>query len=343
MCKNVNNLNSFFIEKKIEIVIKFVKTLQIILYTMPVLTRSQLKQTNVSSDKESIILNASKKNNTPTIIWFIGIIKKYLKDMDDLHKKQTENSIGGYEFERECIYDQIRVITEMFYIVNIYYPVVSPAKFNDSWKNLTNTFYNKIQDMYTQIRFEINNNVNFYKTIYHYNVIKAALEQLHDTENMIIPYLEEPKKPRRCPVVIYTGMDTIEPYCESHDITDIWRDESVTYDANYDPLNEEAILQRVEDNEDDDNFEKYVVDEDVSDSDSEYSDKDEDYVDEVENGDEDYVDEVEDEDEYEEDENEIYEKLIQSKAIQSKAIQSKAIQSKVQATTQNKHIRFSDE
>ena len=152
---------------------------------------------------------------------------------------------------------------------------------------------------------------------------------------MIIPYLEEPKKPRRCPVVIYTGMDTIEPYCEYDGITDIWYDESISYDANYDPLNEEAILQRVEDDEDDENFDKYVVYEDVSDSDSEYSDKDEDYLDEVENGDEDYVDEAEDEDEdeYEEDENEIYEKLIQSKAIHSKT----------QTTTQNKHIRFSDE
>ena len=144
---------------------------------MPVLTRSQLKQTKVSSDKENIILNASKKNNITTIYWFIGIIKKYLKDADDLTKKREENSIGDYEFERECIYDNIRVITEMFYIINIYYPVVSPAKFDGAWKNFTNTIYNKIQDIYTQIRLEFNKNVNFYKTIYHYNVIKAALEQ----------------------------------------------------------------------------------------------------------------------------------------------------------------------
>ena len=299
---------------------------------MPVLTRSQLKQTNVSSNKKNIILNASKKNNIPTIHWFVGIIRKYLAYIDDLNKKLEENR-GDYEFNRERIYDKIRILTEMYYIVNIYYPLVSPAKFNDSWKKLTNIIYNKIQDMYTQIRFEINNNFNFYKTIYNYNVIKAALEQLHDTEKMIIPYLEEPKKPRRCPVVIYTGMDTIEPYCEYDGITDIWRDESVTYDVNYNPLNEEAILQRVEDVEDDENFEKYVVYEDVSDSDSEYWDKDEvENGDEVDYVDEDYVDEVEDEDEYEdeyeEEENEIYEKLIQSK---------------VKTTTQNKHIRFSDE
>ena len=44
---------------------------------------------------------------------------------------------------------------------------------------------------------------------------------------------------RNIPVVNYTGMDTIEPECEYDGITDIWYDDSYSYDPDYVPEEEE--------------------------------------------------------------------------------------------------------
>jgi hypothetical protein len=83
-------------------------------------------------------------------------------------------------------------------------------------------------------------------------IVAALIYTLQDVEKMIIPFLssEYPiKRLRR--FVDYTGMDTIEPYDEYDGITDIWYDESVWYDSDYNPEDDE--------DDEDDELDRYVV------------------------------------------------------------------------------------
>ena len=109
---------------------------------------------------------------------------------------------------------------------------------------------------------------------------------------------------RNIPVVDYTGMDTIEPESEDDGITNIWYDNSIHYDSDY---------EFEEDDDEDDELDSWV-DEDSNDDDSEYnlSDDeefeddhvldfcDDDYAEESEEDDDDY----EDEDEYSQEDSE---------------------------------------
>jgi hypothetical protein len=65
------------------------------------------------------------------------------------------------------------------------------------------------------------------------------------------------KRPRRnIPLVDYTGMDTIEPYDEYDYITDIWYDETVWYDSDYNS-------EEDEDDEDDEDYDDEEQDEEL--------------------------------------------------------------------------------
>jgi hypothetical protein len=114
------------------------------------------------------------------------------------------------------------------------------------------TVYHKVQDLYEQIRGSDYKP----KTIDEYNCVNSLLKTIQDSEKMVIQFLpiEFPVKRIRN-FVDYTGMDTIEPECDSDAIAAIWNlVDSVWYDSDYDPEEEEE-------DDDDDEVDVYLVDE----------------------------------------------------------------------------------
>ena len=119
----------------------------------------------------------------------------------------------------------------------------------------------------------------------------------HVSKTVIKNTASRPK--RNIPVVDYTGMDTIEPESEYDNITDIWYDNSIHYDSDYefqeDDDEDDELDSCVDASNDDDS--EYDPSEDAEDEDDHVLDFcDDDYAEESEDDDSDY--DYEDEDEY---------------------------------------------
>lgn len=160
-------------------------------------------------------------------------------------------------------------------------------------------------------------------------LLDRKFKKVNDIVNYVVNKNIRPK--RNIPRVDYTGMDTIEPESKFDGMTDIWYDESIHFDDDYIPNDEEEDDEDdesdlcTEDNDDDvdcgdvdDNAdEQFVSDyyndpdycpnqESENDDDSEYSPSDDEELDDdhvLEFCDEDYAEETEeDDDDYEDDE-----------------------------------------
>ena len=208
---------------------------------MPVETRSQRKSVSNSNKdvsikdisnkgtliKDNIILNI-QENKTPIFDWFIAIADRYAVEILSLQTKKTIILKYNVNKHRQYHYEQLRLVTELYYIIQEYFPEVSDTIHS---KRLANTFYTQSQSFDHQIRTNkvISRNAEEYQTV------RVALRQLQDTEKMLIPYLQT--KNKRSPPVDYTGMDSIID--EYDGITDIWEDTTIGEDPDYDPEEED--------------------------------------------------------------------------------------------------------
>jgi hypothetical protein len=98
---------------------------------------------------------------------------------------------------------------------------VNPSK----WIAFANIAYNKT------IEFKRDINKLITHPFYH-----ALLSELNLAAKTLAPYCSKSitSRPRRnIPRINYTGMDTIEPESEYDGITDIWADETISYDPDY--------------------------------------------------------------------------------------------------------------
>ena len=216
---------------------------------MPVETRSQRKSVNTLkksvlikdvsnkdvsnkdvSNKEplvkaNIVLNIQEKKTT-IADWFIATVYRFAEKIFSLQTKK-KISYDDSNKHRKYHYDQLRLVTECYYIIQEYFQEVSDTK---NGKLLANTFYTQSQSFDHQIR----NNKVISRNAEEYQTVRVALNQLQDTEKMLIPYLEI--KNKRFPPVDYTGMDSIID--EYDGITDIWEDTTIGEDPDYDPEEE---------------------------------------------------------------------------------------------------------
>ena len=292
-------------------------------YTMPVLTRSQCKSMNnvsssqkISSNNVNIVSNISnQKVNSGLSLerWFISIVQKYLTEIERLRLKKNE-TFKCYKYYKYYIdiekysqsyYDQMRNLSELFYVIQEYFPTLyseNPGPF----KKFAIVMYNKIQELY----IIIHNNRLVAKNKDEYTGILVVLRELQSTEKMLIPYLDDkPTRQKRCPRVDYTGMDMFE-----EDDEQVEDDEKVEEDEDY-----------VDEDEQDEDDEQ--VEEDDEQDEDEQDEDDEQVDDEQDEDDEDYVEEEEDEEELLEDEkaeDEIFEIMLQQKRFKN----------------QSNHIRF---
>lgn len=149
---------------------------------------------------------------------------------------------------------------------------------------------------------------------------------VHVSKTVVINSNSRPK--RNIPVVDYTGMDTIEPESKFDGMTDIWYDESIHFDSDYEfqeDDDEDDELDSCVDEEENEDYEDvddvadeqfvsdyhtdpdYIPNEDSNDDDSEYSPSDdEEFEDDhvLEFCDDDYAEETEEDDDDYEDEDE---------------------------------------
>jgi hypothetical protein len=172
---------------------------------MPVETRSQrksvnnLKKSTLNKDvsnkdvsnkdvsnkeplvKANIVLNIQEKKTT-IVDWFLAIVNRYAEKIFSLQTKK-EISYDNSNKHRKYHYDQVRLVTECYYIIQEYFPEVSDTIYG---KLLANTFYTKIQPFDHQIR----NNIVISRTAEEYQTVRVALRQLQDTAKLLMPYLE---------------------------------------------------------------------------------------------------------------------------------------------------------
>ena len=297
---------------------------------MPVLTRSQRKSMNNVSSNQGTYIKQNYKSNQKVSkdgsleTWFVSSFKKYLAEIFILNDK-TKSLFHTKNFEDyiQCYYEQLRIITELFYIVHEYFPTLYSEHPDVGFDRLANVMYKKIQELYSEIYN--NNNVVLPRNKDEYNIMKIAIGELQAAEKALIPYVNEATTThKRCRRVDYTGMDMFEQYDEFDNLIRTWSHEVINDDSDYDPDNEEDHLQMLKDEYCDENFDKFVVYIHPNDSDYEADVEEEDEYNYDE--DEDYVEEEEDEEELlkdEEEENEIFEIIVQ-----------------LREKRQNTHIRF---
>jgi hypothetical protein len=252
----------------------------------------------ISSNKEKIISNQKVNSGLSLERSFISIVQKYLTEIERLQLKKTETI--DFEIYRQTYYDQMRNLSELFYVIQEYFPTLYSENPGGPFKRFASVVYNKIQEFY----IIIHNNRLVAKNKDEYTCILVVLRELQATEKMLIPCLDDkPTRQKRCPRVDYTGMDMFED-----------DDEKVEEEDDEDYVEEE------EDDEEDD--EDYVEEEEEEEDDEE----DDDEEDEDED-DDDYVEEEEDEEELLEDEkaeDEIFEIMMQQRVFKN----------------QSNHIRF---
>ena len=153
--------------------------------------------------------------------------------------------------------------------------------------------YDKIQDFYGQIY----NSDMKPETDDERKIIEVFIYTLQDVEKNIIPLVSsEQQIKRRRKIVDYSEMDSIDD--TTGDIIDIYADNSIEYDSDYEPIEED---------EEDDELDRYVVYSDEEDDfeveepvedEHDYS-EDEEYVPEEEEDEEDEEEDEEDEDVFE--------------------------------------------
>lgn len=222
---------------------------------MPVTTRSQSRN---SMQVEAINLNSVangpqankvysprssiKPDQTNMLAWFIRVMVNSLRDMEERAKIKHEhvvlsNSAIYIDQSNEIImkcrenyFDNVRRVTEMFYFVDQYLPVVYPLKPADFWERYITTTYKKIHDLYSEIRTSA-----IPVTEDEQKTITAAISVLQDSEKNIIPLLPSGYPTKRIRnFVFYAGMDMIEPEDEFDGITNPY-----SYDPDYIPSDDD--------------------------------------------------------------------------------------------------------
>jgi hypothetical protein len=174
---------------------------------MPVLTRSQtlkMKENNSpiinNSHIETKAFNKVRPDPKNLLPWFIAITKEGISRAEKMNMKKRESKKGSEL--RSIHFDLIRSITETFYIINEYFPLVAKQATTDLSK-LVKVIYNKVQDFYLQMRScPIKPS-----TTYEIQVLACLIYTLQDVEKMIIPLLPQEMETKRIRnYVSYTGM-----------------------------------------------------------------------------------------------------------------------------------------
>jgi hypothetical protein len=362
---------------------------------MPAITRNQMKMNNniVLDIKNKSIPIENKRVTQNLLQWFCNNVKTNLEHLEELRNEKirydteiarlkrqykgiipriVQNALITNENKsRNSHFERLRLIIEIFYTIEQY--IADVYNLSSRITNFITTVYKKIQDLYIQIRdFSIKPESKI-----EISIVTMAINQLEETERVIIPYLDKPviavesiisqclsqvsENKSRVARVDYTGMDSLE---EDNDNSNIWEDTTIRYDSDYEQDNEDDNIQCELDEKYDSKFDKYVVydeedeeaefddeeaefddeeeefddeEEEFDDEEEEFDDEEEEFDEEAEFDDEDFDEEAEEEEDADDEDYEFEEDEDDEETGDDLLIYLKAINS---SGKKNTHIRF---
>lgn len=229
---------------------------------MPVTTRSQsrsqkMKETNTDLINK-VVVNPDETSYFKRKDSFIAKVKKALAENESAVGKQNKmlacvnvikycNNELSYLIEKSKIYDKNCwdkfstavynkcILFEKEYIEENGWPEIS--------REVVRNFMGEYQFAKKLVIDHIKSiNINKTKNEDHKQSVIAAKKAIETAE-------KGRYRRRNIPVVDYTGMDTIEPESEYDGITDIWYDDSYSYDSDYKPEDEEEEKEEVKEEE----------------------------------------------------------------------------------------------
>ncbi len=144
-----------------------------------------------------------KANDENLYFWFTETIYcdlndiKYLQDLKEgyllfIKFGKSINNSTDYEEEqyREEHYNQLRQVTEFFYKIRVYLPIMRNI-ITKKWNKFVVTIYKKIQELYKNLDKDNFDNLLCPKTDEEKRIVKILLEELLNTENVLIPLLSK--------------------------------------------------------------------------------------------------------------------------------------------------------
>ena len=171
---------------------------------MPVITRSQSKNRNICS---ALKIRPDPNNLLP---WFIYVMKEGIADAANLFNKKKEEFFKNSKSQlyRTTHFELLRRITEIFYLINEYLPIIIEQGSRNMDK-FTIVVYKKIHEFYRQVH----ESAIIPKCRNEVKIIKALLSTFQDVEKTVLPFLPkgEPTKRSRN-IIIYYDLDASEDF-----------------------------------------------------------------------------------------------------------------------------------
>lgn len=210
------------------------------------------------------------------LFWFIESIHYDLNEIEyswnlkqsyltiiDYNKSLSKTTDVTEKQYREIHYNQLRQITELYYKICVYLPTIvinKKNKIKKKWNDFIVTNYEKIQTIYPEIYSYYSDKLLYPKNNDEKRIVQILLEELQNTENMLIPLL--PKK--------YTAKNLIksvieEPYkimkSPNHILFVYDEDEANYYEDYYeDEYADECEDEDYYEDEYEDEYENYYAD-----------------------------------------------------------------------------------
>jgi hypothetical protein len=157
-------------------------------------------------NKDYYNTNKNKYEEESLYFWFTEMIYCELSDIDNFQKIKnicllnielshlTNKSTivtSVKEKYREIHFSQLRQTTELYYKIRVYLPTMSNI-INKKWNKFVVTIYEKIQELYEMINECNIDDLTCPKTNNEKKIVQILLEELRNTEDVLIPFL--PKK-----------------------------------------------------------------------------------------------------------------------------------------------------
>lgn len=238
---------------------------------MPVITRNQIKKMTAAKPVSQPVIVVTRVEQQPVAIssfWhsddeaeFIRDIKQLFADCVLASGKTAKMQVSLQIYNR--VNDKLENLLNNNYskwvkfAATVYNKTSEFEAQRDTYKEVDSKLVATFTESYRKARKFLS---NYFKNL------RAAHPGLNNFT--IEPYAEMFKnidlcdfeaaqcsRPRRnVPIVDYTGMDTIEPLNEYDGITNIWHDDSIWWDSDYNPEDDEDDEDDEEDEEDDEEF-----------------------------------------------------------------------------------------
>jgi hypothetical protein len=153
------------------------------------------------SNEEYTNKNASDEN---LFFWFTEMVNCELNNISKLtdeknsylqiikfNKFLNNPMYFAKEKYREIHYDLLRQISELYYNIRVYLPII-PNNSKKKWNDFKIAIYEKIQEIYPELYLDYSNNLLYQQTNDEKRIVQILLEELRNMEDMLIPRL--PKK-----------------------------------------------------------------------------------------------------------------------------------------------------